>query len=292
MDLVSLKAFYQVAVSGNFSKAAQELFVSQPALSRQVAALERELELQLFIRQGRRVILTDAGRRLLVYAEKILDLSGKAQRVMLEYKDLNTGELNLGASTTIANYLLPKILALYQQKNPGININLTVGNSSQVEEMTLEGKMDMGLIAGEVHASQLYREQFAEDELCLVVSKDHALIKNINNTPKLQEEIFLCREPGSDTQRSLDKLLIEFNIIPHRRIVLGDTEALKRGVISNMGVAFLSSFTFEYEQQLGLLEPIKKVNVKRPLLLAYPKGVRLSPAALAFSALLKKYFTN
>jgi DNA-binding transcriptional LysR family regulator len=288
VDLTNLKAFYQVTVSGNFSKAANELFVSQPALSRQVAALEKELGLQLLNRQGRQVVTTDAGRRLLVFAEKIINLSDEAKKEMLEFKDLTTGELTLGASTTIANYLLPKILALYQKKHSGININLNVGNSSQIAAMTIEGRVDLGLVAGEIQIPQLYQEQFAEDELCLVISNNHNFAGNTNLPEQLCQETFLCRETGSDTQRLLDSLLTRLKITPQRKLILGDTEAIKRGVINNMGIAFLSTFTFDYEHELGLLVPLKKVSAKRPLVLIHPKGSRLSPAALAFSALLKK----
>ncbi|MFZ5968440.1 MAG: LysR substrate-binding domain-containing protein [Bacillota bacterium] len=290
MDFSKLKAFYQVAISGNFSKAADELFVSQPALSRQVASLEKELELQLFTRQGRQVVTTDAGRRLLVYAEKIICLSNEAKKEMLEFKDLTTAELTLGASTTIANYLLPKVLALYQKKNPGISINLKVGNSTEIEEMASEGRVDLGLVASKISVPRLYQEQFAEDELSLVVSGNHCYLKDTddNLTAQLCQETFLCRENGSDTQRLLDSLLSQLNINPKHRLILGDTEAIKRGVINNMGIAFLSTYTFEYESQLGLLVPLKKISMKRPLLLIYPKGTRLSPAALAFSAILKK----
>lgn len=292
MDFSNLKAFYQVAISGNFSRAAEELFISQPALSRQVAALEKELDLQLFARQGRHVVITDAGRRLLTYAEKIIRLSNEAKKEMLEYKDLSTGELTLGASTTIANYLLPRVLSLYQKKNPGIGIHLRVGNSSEIEEMTSEGKIDLGLIAGRVIHPKLYQEQFAEDELVLVVSKNNDDIRQVESatdfTQWLSKNTFLCREDGSDTQRFLEELLLQFKIEPKDRFVFGNTEAIKRAVINNMGVAFLSRYTFVYELQLGLLVPITRINMKRPFLLIYPKGVRLSPASLAFVSILKK----
>jgi DNA-binding transcriptional LysR family regulator len=117
-----------------------------------------------------------------------------------------------------------------------------------------------------------------------------AVLNDDNNFAphQLAQEIFLCRETGSDTQRLLDSFLKKLNIIPKHKIILGDTEAIKRGVINNMGVAFLSGYTFEYELQLGLLAPLKAASMKRPLLLLYQKGSRLSPAALAFLALLKK----
>lgn len=289
MEFSRLNAFYQVAITGSFSNAAEALFISQPALSRQVAALEKELDLQLFTRQNRKVFLTDAGRRFLVYVEKIIDLNNRAKKEMKELNNLTTGQLTLGASTTIANYLLPSILSLYQKKHPGINIYLNVGNSTQIEETIYEGKVDIGLIAGKVNLNGLYQEEFYEDELYLVVPQNHNLIETTNITSQiLNQETFLCREKGSDTQQLLDNLMTNFNISP-RKLILGDTEAIKRGVINNMGVAFLSKYTFEYEYQLGLLIPIKKVALKRSFLISYPKSTRLSPAALAFWSLIKKY---
>ncbi|WP_432667445.1 LysR substrate-binding domain-containing protein [Wukongibacter baidiensis] len=289
MEFSHLKAFYQVAISGTFSKAAEELFISQPALSRQIAALEKELDLQLFTRQSRQVVLTDAGRRFLVYVEKIINLNNRAKREMAELKNLTTGQLTLGASTTIANYLLPSILSLYQRKNPNIDIYLNVGNSCEIEEMVYEGKVDIGLIAGTVNVNGLYQEQFFEDELYLVVPQNHNFIETTNITStQLNQETFLCREKGSDTQQLLDDLLANFDISP-RKLTLGDTEAIKRGVINNMGVAFLSKYTFEYEFQLGLLVPIKEISMKRSFSISYPKSTRLSPAALAFWSLIKKY---
>lgn len=291
MELFHLKAFYHVVITGSFSKAAEELFVSQPALSRQVAALEKELELQLFFRRGRQVTLTDAGRRLFLYVEKIISLYNEAKKEMLQLKDLETGELSIGASTTIANYLLPPILAIYQKRNPNIKINLNVGNSSQIEQMALENKVDIGLIAGKHQSSILYQEQFAEDELFLIVPPDHYMIGADNITPEqINQETFLCREIGSDTQYSLDILLENLDVKPEKTLVLGDTEAIKRGVISRMGIAFLSKYTIEYESRLKLLIPLKLQNLKakRGLTCIYPKDARLSPAALAFLALLKK----
>ncbi|WP_176461678.1 LysR substrate-binding domain-containing protein [Anaeromicrobium sediminis] len=290
MEISHLKAFYQVMICGSFSKAAEELYISQPALSRQVASLEKELGLQLITRQNRQVVLTDAGRRLLTYAEKIISLNNEAKKEMLELKDLTIGDLTLGASTTIANYLLPPIMALYKQKNPGIDIHLKVDNSRQIEEMVCEGKVDIGLVAGEDHANGLYYEMFAEDELYLVVPQNHYFIETANITSEqLNQETFLCREEGSDTHLLLEDLFTNFNVTSQKKITLGSTEAIKRSVINNMGVAFLSKCTFEYESQLGLLIPIKKISMKRPLCISYSKSTRLSPAALAFWTLMKKY---
>jgi len=291
MELSQLNAFYQVAQTGSFSKAADHLFISQPALSRQVASLENDLELQLFSRLGRKVVLTDAGRRLLVYAEKIISLYGEARKEMHELKDLETGELTLGASTTIGNYLLPSILAGFQKRNPGIKINLHIGNSSQVEHWLLENKIEIGLIAGTHHLPGLYQEMLAKDELYLVIPPTHPFASAITiSSEQLSQETFLFREEGSDTQASFEVFLRNHKIQSPTTMVLGDTEGIKRGVISGMGLAFLSKFTIEYELKLGLLKTIKipEFIFDRPLTCIYLKDLRLSPAALSFMAQLRK----
>jgi DNA-binding transcriptional LysR family regulator len=291
MEPANLKSFYQVVVSGSFSKAAGQLFISQPALSRQIAALEKELGLQLFYRQSRQVSLTEAGRRLFVYAEKIVGLFNEAQKEMSELINLATGELLIAASTTIANYLFPPVLAAYRQKHDKINISLNVSNSSRIAQVVSERKAEIGLVAGDVRNTDLYQEQFAEDELFLVVPTGHVLTKSHHITPRqLSGETFLCREEGSDTQRLISDLFAGLDVEIPQKIILGNTEAIKRGIINHMGISFLSKYTFENELKLGLLVPLKQIKMRRSLLIIYPKGARLSPAALAFTALIKKFF--
>lgn len=288
MEFSHLKAFYQVAVSGNFSKAATELFISQPALSRQIAALEKELDCQLFTRQSRKSVLTNSGKRLLIHAEQIVSLNDKAKKEMMELNNLNIGDLTIGASTTIANYFLPSLLAIYKDKYPGINIHLHVNSSRQIEKMVQKGKVDIGLVAGKIDVLGLYQELFAEDELFLVVPKDHRFTTNNHLISKeLNQETFLYREEGADTQRLFDSLLETFDILPQRKFVLGSTEAIKRGVIHNMGIAFLSKYTFQYELELGILVPIESISMKRPFSITYQKDTRLSPSASTFCDLLK-----
>ncbi len=291
MELSQLTAFYQVAITGSFSKAAEELFLSQPAISRQVSALEKELGLQLFSRQSKKVVLTDAGRRFFIYTEKIMGLLKEAQKEMHELKDMRTGELTIGASTTISNYLLPSLLAAYQRKNPGIGIHLSVGNSTEVEEMVLENKVDLGLLAGESQVPGLYQEQFAEDELCFLTHPGRYLHEIDNQDfEELSKETFLCREQGSATQGLLNSIFDRLNIKPKRTLVLGDTEAIKRGVMNGMGIAFLSKLAIENELKLGQLSLLtsSKYKFTRPLISVYRKDTRLSPAALAFLSSLRK----
>lgn len=221
--LAHLKYFYQVANSGSFSRAAEELFISQPALSRQIAALEEELGLQLFSRQGRRPVLTDAGRRLFNYAEKIMELNREAEKEMFELKDLTTGEVTIGASTTIANYLLPPVLADYRRRHPEIKIFLNVSNSEDIERAVLNNRVDLGLIGGSVQNPGLFQEQFAEDELFLVVFKSHRFTKISSDIlpSQMAEETFLYREVGSDTRRLFNNFLQQMEIEPGSVVTLG-----------------------------------------------------------------------
>ncbi|MGI9861954.1 LysR substrate-binding domain-containing protein [Moorella naiadis] len=291
MDLAHLKAFYEVGRWGSFSKAAEVLFTSQPALSRQVAALEKELGLDLFSRQPRGVILTEAGRRLFAYAEQIFSLLAEAARVLAEFKNLETGTLALGASTTIGNYLLPPVLAAYRHKHPGVEVCLQIGNSQEIEAMVADHRVEIGLLAGPLTTSGLYVEVLLADELVAVVAPDHPLAQQ-EHPPLtvLARETLLLREPGSATRRATEEYLAARGIVPGKTFVLGNTEAIKRAAASGLGIPFLSRYTMDLEFQYGRLLPLNgpEWRIERPLFLAFPKDTRLSPPALAFLAHIRK----
>ncbi|MHB1419769.1 MAG: LysR substrate-binding domain-containing protein [Bacillota bacterium] len=291
MDLSHLLAFYHVARYGGFSKAAESLFSSQPALSRQVAALEKELGLDLLERQPRGVIPTEAGRRLLEYAEQIFIMLEEAERVLAGFKNLEAGTLSLGASTTIGNYLLPSVLAIYRQKNPGLELCLTVKNSLEIESLVADRKVDLGLLAGPLTVGGLYVESFGEDELVAVVAPGHPLTKQPDiSLAALAGETLLLREAGSATRQTTEEYLAGKGIVPKDTFMLGDTEAIKRTAAGGSGVAFLSRHTMELEVQCGRLQPIDgpEWRIRRQLFVAFSKDSCLSPPALAFLALIRK----
>ncbi len=291
--LPHIKYFYHVANSGSFSRAAEELFISQPALSRQIASLEKILEMQLFYRQGRKLQLTDAGRRLFNYAEKIMKLNYEAQKEMLELKDLTSGALTIGASTTVGNYLLTSVLASYRNHHPGIKLTVNISNSGEIERAVLNNQVDLGLIGSGVEKPGIFQEKFAEDELFLVVSPTHRLAKTSEAIlpSQLAQETLLLREEGSDTRRMFIELLKKMNVEPASFVNMGHTEAIKNGIINNLGISFLSKHTWQSEWKLGYLVPLEKYKMRRPLKLIYLKNARLSPAALMFTASIKKYYT-
>ncbi|KKM12023.1 hypothetical protein SY88_05775 [Clostridiales bacterium PH28_bin88] len=291
LDFLKLRAFYKAAYHGSFSRAAEVLYVSQPALSRQVAALEQEMGLELLVRHGKGVVLTEAGRRLYEYAERIFGLLSEAAQVMGEFKSLGTGELSLGASSTIGNYILPGIIAEYLKRHPGIDVHLSVGNSEEIEKRITSRQVDLGFVAGPLSATGMYAEQFLEDELVLVAKPSHPLAQQKGiPLPALAGETFLFREPGSASRGTTERHLASHGFSPAKTFVLGDTEAIKRAVAGGMGVAFLSHTTVNIELQNEILVELDgpQLSIPRPLFTVYPKDARLSPAALAFLSLLRK----
>ena len=157
MDLQQLRTFRTVARRRSFTRAAQELHLSQPAVSRQVEALEASLGASLFSRQGRRVALTEAGRRLLDYAERILELVARAERALAELHQLEAGRLTVAASTTPGGYLRPPVLAAFQERHPGLEARLTVHPSAEVEQLVLSGQADLGVAAATGAAARIHR---------------------------------------------------------------------------------------------------------------------------------------
>lgn len=291
MDLTQLRTFQEVAKCGSLTGAGEKLCTSQPAISRQIASLEKELGLSLFSRHSRGVILTEAGRCLFGYVEKSLVLLENAEKALAELHNLESGTIAIGASTTIGNYLLPDWLTSFNKSNPKIDVRLQVDNINKVVQDVLEGKLDIGLAAGPVNSPELCQEYLLDDDIILLTGPDHPLLKK---TPVLSDllmdEALILREPGSTTRQVVDSFLERENIKPAKAIVLGNTEAIKRAVMAGMGITFLSKNTVHVELGCGLLFKVNdsRLNIKRSFFAIYPKGVRLSPACLAFLSTIKK----
>jgi DNA-binding transcriptional LysR family regulator len=252
--------------------------------------LEKELGLSLFSRHSRGVRLTEAGRCLFEYVEKSLTLLENAEKALAELRDLESGTITIGASTTIGNYLLPAWLASFNKSYPKVDVSLQVENSNKVILDVLAGKLDIGLTAGPVNLPELCQEYLLDDDVILLVGPDHPWLNERPVLPaSLQEEALILRETGSATRQALEAFLEKEKIRPAKTFVLGDTEAIKRAVMAGMGVTFLSKNTVRFELRYGLIYEIEpNLSFKRPLFAVYPKGVRLSPALLAFLSTIRK----
>jgi DNA-binding transcriptional LysR family regulator len=291
MDFPRLTVFRAVARHLSFSRAADELNMSQPAVSKHLRLLEAELGVRLFQRLGHRVELTDAGRILADYAQRVSVLTEEARRVLGEIEGLQRGYLRIGASSTPGLYLLPEVLARFQKKYRDIEITLVVTNSADVTRRVLAGEFDLGFSGAPPDVPGVQAQPFAADEIVLIVSAGHALARRRSFTPDvLTGETLIVREAGSATQQIARAHLDRLRLMPKRVLEMTGCEAVKRTVAAGLGVAFVSqrAISLEASQRLVHLPEIPELRFRRQLFVLTRKNARHPAAALAFLALLGK----
>jgi DNA-binding transcriptional LysR family regulator len=287
-----VKVFQAVAGHMSFSRAAEELSISQPGVTFHVKALEREYGTPLFERVGRRLYLTDAGRTLLGYVQRAALMEREARVALEELKGLQSGLLVVGASATIGIYLLPEVLGEFRNRHPGIKVSLRVGNKRHTIERLLHNELDFGLVAGPVAESLLVAEPYLDDELVVIVSPAHRFAREGVVYPgELRRETFLVREPGSGTQELMEERLGQLGIVPADSMQLGSTEAIKQAVSANLGISIASRYSVEAEMASGRLcaAEVPTLKMQRRLLLLHHKDKRLTKTALAFRLLLQEF---
>jgi len=296
MDFVRLSVFSAVARHSSFSRAAEELHLSQPAVSKHIRLLEAELGVQLLHRRGaaaarHRVELTDAGRIVADYAQRVSVLTEEVRRVLGELEGLQRGYLRVGASTTPGLYLLPQALAHFQKKYPGIEATLTIANSADVTRRVMSAQVDLGFVGVPTEMTGLQVRPFAEDEIVLIVPPGHSLAQQHSFTPGLlAEDTLILREAGSGTQQIAQSHLSELGVKPRRVMELSGCEAVKRAVAAGLGVAFVSrhAIALEMAQQVVSVPDMPELCFRRLLFILTRKDARPSAAALAFLALAAK----
>jgi len=268
MNRNHLAAFHAVARAGSISRGAEQLMTSQPAVSRQVADLEAELGVTLFDRLPRGVRLTDAGGVLAEFAHRMAVLEQEADRAIRELRGLARGRLAIGASTTIAAYVLPPVFGEFHRRHPRVELSMEVANSDVIERKLLDGELDLGLTGIGTTRAELEAQPFATDDLAVVAAPSHPLA----NRPRvaaadLAGESFVVREPGSGMRAAADRALADRGIAVVPVMTLGSTAAVKRAVAAGAGLAFISRLTVDLELQAGLLVvvPVSGLTVRRPL---------------------------
>jgi DNA-binding transcriptional LysR family regulator len=297
MNLNHLFLFRAVAEAGSFSRAAESVHVSQPAISMQVAELEAQLDLTLFHRLPRGVKLTAAGQLLFGYAQRLGALADEAQRAMAELKGLHRGRLSIGASTTIGVYLLPDLLGEYRRRYPEIDLQFDIANTEQIVNRLVDGTLDAGLTEGlPPNRDELDNVIFLRDELVPIVRPDHPGLATGSEPLTLRElcaEPMILREPGSGTREVIEGALAKRRQKLQRiAMVLGSTEAIKRAVAAGLGVAIVSHLTIQTELALGRLAilSVRGFQLTRPLLRLCCRNREQDPATLAFLALLDQRY--
>ena len=269
--LQQLRIIKAIASENSFSKAAKILFVSQPSLSRQVKTLEDRIGILLINRKSNKISLTEAGKVFLQYSERVLALCEENCRALNDLKKGNRGNLTVGASQTIGTYLMPRVLTLFTQHYPQINLKAQVDSTRIIVKNIVARNIDIAVIGGDVPEDLrkcLKIENFVEDELILIVPKSHPFAikkEKIINTEDLYHLDFITLNPNSTIKKFIDNILIQNNIETKRFNIilqLNSIEAIKTAVSLGLGVAFISSLAIRKEIELKTIEIINIENVK------------------------------
>jgi len=286
-----LQVFHAVAKHLSFTKAAEALFMTQPAVTFQIKQLEEHLNTRLFDRAQGRIALTPAGVVALDYAERILGLSDELDKRLKEMSGHTAGPLLIGASMTIGEYVLPQLIGKFKARFPAVVPTLFVGNSEAVQDRVAERTLDLGFIEGDSHLASLLTEVCCEDELQVVCAPSHPLAKEPFALPAaLTQYPYVNREAGSGTRAVVDRYLQQAGVSPESMNVvveLGSPEALKGLVATGLGFAIMSRVIAAKELQLGQLAQIAlQPRLIRNFSVVYPKErfhSRLVAGFLAFA---------
>jgi DNA-binding transcriptional LysR family regulator len=289
-----LKVFRTVAEVMSFRKAAEVLHLSQPAVSQQIRALEEEARVRLFDRaggdgHGSQIALTEAGRVLLVYANRAAATMAEAERALAALNHEVTGELRLGASTTVAQYLLPRILGAFLKQYPHVRMSVVSGNTEEIVEAVAEEKVALGIIEGPAMRRDVKTEPMAPDELVLIVSPAHAWAQRKGSIPaaELATVSLLMRERGSGSRRVVERALKEAGLpLKSLKVAmeLDSTEAIISGVEADLGVGFVSRWAVGKVLRLGSVKVVKVSGLRmvREFSFVRVAGTEASGAAAAF----------
>ena len=267
MTLDQLRIFLAVVEHLHFTRAAEALYITQPAVSAAIQSLEEEYGVKLFHRIGRRIEIADAGKLLQLEAQKILDSVTMTERGLRELNNLQRGELKLGTSLTIGNYWLPDKISSFKRQYPGIFVNCTLGNAEEICEGTATGIFDLGLVTGEVKPSLkncLEQEVVGSDRLQIVVGKSHPWFERIEiPASELPTTAWVMRESGSGAQQMFEQSLQKWGIDPSELnviLVLNSSEMVKAVVESGVGAAAIPELMVSKEIQLDTLRSIQVVD--------------------------------
>jgi DNA-binding transcriptional LysR family regulator len=282
-----LRVFREVAAQTNFRRAAEMLYISQPAVTQQIKALEEELGARLFDRSGGRVRLTAAGEALLRRAQESETLLQLAAEEVASVEGEIRGELNIAASTTIAQYVLPALLAEFAGRYPGVALKLESANTERVLAAVASGSSPLGLIEGPAHRQDLLIEPWLVDELVLVVPAAHEWAGETISVATLKTASLLVREQGSGTRAVLERALADAGTPLGEMqlgMELGSTEALLACVEAGLGVGFASLFALHRQRALGTLAVVRisGLRVTRELSVVRVRGPQPVGIADAF----------
>jgi LysR family transcriptional regulator, transcriptional activator of the cysJI operon len=284
MENFRLRVFRAVARHLNFRMAAEELLLTQSAVTQQIKALESELDVPLFDRAGGRIALTTAGVALLPFAEQLAELSARAREAVASTTEGSAGRLAVGASQTIGQYLLPKLIAGFLQQHPKVEISVMGGNTQTILEALVEHRVQICLIEGPPMRRDVQLEAFMEDHMVCVVPAGHEWADGEIEPKQLEEATLVTRELGSGSRRiveqALEKAGVEVKKL-HLAMTFDSTEGLLSAVEAGLGIAFVSRWAVRNQLALGTLKlaRVRGLNLARMFSLATVAGPE--PAGIA-----------
>ena len=300
--LDQLRILKAISTEGSFKRAADSLYVSQPAVSLQVQNLEKQLNVPLFDRGGRRAQLTEAGHLLLSYGEKVISLCQETCRAIEDLQNLQGGTLIVGASQTTGTYLIPRMIGLFRDKYSDVSVQLQVHSTRRTSWAVANGQVDLAIIGGEVPTELqdvLNVIPYSNDELALILPPSHVLAQEkAIQKEDLYKLNFITLDSQSTIRKVIDKVLTRYEINPKRlkiEMELNSIEAIKNAVQSGLGAAFVSTTAIEKELEMGVLHQakIQDVTIGRTLAVIVNPSRYCSKAAEAFSKeILPKFSTK
>ncbi|EAW35679.1 LysR family transcriptional regulator [Lyngbya sp. PCC 8106] len=282
--LHQLRVFETVARHGSFTKAAEELYITQPTVSSQVKQLSQAVGLPLFEQIGKQLYLTAAGRELSTTCHNIFEQLDNFEMKVADLKGMKQGQLRLAVVTT-AKYFVPRLLGSFCQKYPGIDVSLQVNNHQEITRRMQDNQDDLYILSQPPEDLDLCTKPFLDNPLVVVARHDHPLAQQKNVSIKqLRGEAFIMREPGSGTRQAVQQLLEKHKVKVKVRLELGSNEAIKHAIAGGLGISVLSKHTLVLEslsKELTILD-IQHFPIKRRWYVVYLGGKHLSVVAQTF----------
>ena len=289
INLHHLRLFAAIVENGGFTKAARVLRLSQPAISKSLTELEKQLHVSLIERSGKSFVLTEAGRALYARAGELFGVEREAERELRELRGLKRGALRVGASTTIATYILPAYLGRFRTRHPGVRIQAVNANTRRVLKLLLEFRVDVALVEGPVNHPRVHVVPWREDELVVIASPRHLLFGRRRIEPAdLAAQSFLVRERGSGTREVSERALALHGVRPANTTRVGGTEAMKQAVAAGLGLAIVSRAAASDQLALGKIAvlPVDGLEIRRSFTRLELRDRRASVAARELQSLL------
>jgi DNA-binding transcriptional LysR family regulator len=290
LNLHLLRFFHAVAEHQGFSKAAERLYVSQPAVSKGIQELEQQVGLALFDRSRRSLTLTAAGELLYQYTQSLYAIEKAAETALEQLHGLERGHLALGASYTVGTYRLPALLSKFHQQYPGITLSLEIANTGQILDQLRTGSFDLTYVEGPVRGTDVIVSEWSTDRLVVIAPPGHPLIAS---QPVELEDLasvpYVQREAGSGTREIVEVIFGEQGLSLNVAVEMGSNQVIKQAVSAGLGISMVSDVTIALERLSGTLVVLEVANYdsRRVLSEVRVKGRPLSPAASAFKLLSK-----